>query len=102
MLKEELIEALEILERNGVSEQKQRDILLNGINFDYTWGDPDPQRLNRKLNFFQVAELYKTLNNLDCDVNDITADEYGEVVRAIADKEKNGTPKIVVIGRSKK
>ena len=89
--------ALEVLDRYGVSETKQEEILTKGVRFDFTYGDPDFNNQNRHLDFFKVAELIREMERrgYKVNINDIVYStwqfEYPELVREIADRRITGT-----------
>ena len=71
MLKDEILEVLDLFEKFQISDEKQREIFKNGLYFDYAYGDPSPK--NQHLNFFGVGILLKTCleNNIEIDVNQL-------------------------------
>jgi len=93
-LKDKVINALNVLERYGVNENKQYEVLTKGLYFDFTYGDPDYGNVNRKLDVFQVVELLMTMEKmgLKVDVNAFFYSpwsfEYPELVRLVADGKK--------------
>lgn len=78
MLKDEVIEMLEIFDEYQIPEDRQRSIILNGVDFNFTYGDPDPQRRNKYLDAFQLAELLKKCKkmNILIDVNQMLDKPY--------------------------
>ena len=91
MFKDDVMEVLDIFQEYHVSAETQREVLLNGLYFNYTWGDPDPYGQNKFLNFFQVGTLLRYLkhNNMEFDVEKLFHlpydFEYPEIVAMIAD-----------------
>lgn len=83
MIEDEVIEALHTLESFGVSEEVRRKILLNGINFDFSYGgrDTSKDRSYDILEFASMLEAFKKMN-IDIDVNAIIEKptEYEEFI----------------------
>ena len=96
-LKNKVINALNVLERYGVTEHKQYEVLTKGVNYDFTYGDPDYGNQNRTLDIFQVVELITLMEKMNLRVNVDTvlyrpwSYEYPELVRQVADRVKTGT-----------
>ncbi len=94
MIKDEVIKTLELLEKYGVNEEEQRKLLNNGLEFNFTYGDPDFNNENRYLGFLEVGELIDTLDkaNIPFDITELINNpwcfEYPRLVRKIADKNK--------------
>ena len=61
MVRDEILEILDLLDNVGVSEENKRKIFSDGLFFDFTYGDPDPKHKNRHLNIFGIGMLIKTL-----------------------------------------
>lgn len=78
MLRDEVIEMLDIFDEYQIPEDNQRKIISNGVDFDFTYGDPDPHKRNKYLNAFQFAELLKTCKrmNIPLDVNHMLEKPY--------------------------
>lgn len=95
MLKDEVVNVLNVLNKHGLSEDEQRNLLINGLDFDFTYGDYDFDGINRHLNFLQVGELIEYLDNagIEYNVNELIHQphnfKYPKIVRAIADLDTN-------------
>ena len=61
MVRDEIIEILDLLDESKVSEENQRKVFSNGLSFNYTYGDPDYRGINKHLNIFGIGMLIKTL-----------------------------------------
>ena len=108
MLKDEILEVLDLFEKFQISDEKQREIFKNGLYFDYAYGDPSPK--NQHLNFFGVGILLKTCleNNIEIDVNQLIDTPYmfgnEELIKKIAllqdskdETQKDSKKKLVLI-----
>lgn len=90
MLREEILEVLDLFDKYQIPEEKQREIFENGLYFNYTWGDPDPKHINQHLNFYGVGILLKTCleNNIIIDVDMLLDSPYmfqnEELIKEIA------------------
>ena len=95
MLRDDVNKIFDSLSRHHVSDEKQKELLLNGLYFDYTYGDPDYNRENRKLNFFEIGRLIDYLEGIGIpfDINEIINTpytfRYPELVRMIADNKND-------------
>lgn len=93
MLRDEILEALDIFDECGISEDDQRTLFKDGLYFNYTYGDPDYNHENRHLDALKVATLIKTLKayKKKFEVNDMLYNSYkfcyGDLVREIADMD---------------
>ena len=58
-LKEELDEMLNLFDYFKIPEKKQRDIIMNGVDFNYTWGDIDYNHHNRKFDCLKFTRFLK-------------------------------------------
>ena len=93
-LKNKVMNALNVLDRYGVSESKQYEVLTKGVYFDFTYGDPDYGNQNRNLDVFKVVELLMTMERMGLNVNVQSvfytpwSFEYPELVRQVADGVK--------------
>ena len=56
-LKKELNEMLKIFNFFKISEEQQRDIISNGVHFNYTWGDIDYDHRNRQFDCFKFSRF---------------------------------------------
>lgn len=90
-LKEEILEMLEIFELYQIPEDKQKELISKGgLDFDFTYGDPDPHNRNKSFNVFEVADILKVCNilSIPLDANhmiDYPFDtEYEELINGLA------------------
>ncbi len=60
MLKDEILEVLELFEKYQIPEEQQRELFAHGLHFDFTYGDPDYNGRNQHLTVFGVGILLKT------------------------------------------
>ena len=51
MLKDEILEILDLLNKYNIPEESQRELFEEGLYFDFTYGDPDPTNKNQHLNY---------------------------------------------------
>lgn len=90
MFKDDVMEVLNIFQEFRISGATQRKIFNEGLYFNYTWGDPDPNHINKHLDFFQVATLLRYLkhNNMKFNLNGLLKHpynfEYPEIVKMVA------------------
>ena len=93
MLKNEMLEAMEIFNAYGITEERQRELFRGGIHFNFTYGDPDPMGINRRMDVFEFANMLKTFmfNGLKLEVNAMIDKpwdiKYEPLVKMITDKE---------------
>lgn len=82
-IEDEVIEALHTLESFGVSEEVRRKILLNGIDFNFSYGERDTSK-NRSYNVLEFAKILRNFRQMgiDIDVNAIIEKptEYEEFI----------------------
>ena len=109
MIRDEIIELLDLLQKHNVTEKNQKELLLEGgLYFDYTWGDPDYNHENRRLDLFEVKILIELLDNahIQADINEMIRMphmfKYPELVRMIADNNGDGEIVFVKIKKEKK
>lgn len=78
MLKDEILEILELFDKYKISEENGRRIFEKGIYFDFTYGDPDPRNRNQYLNVFGVGMLLKTCyeNHIKININKLINEPY--------------------------
>lgn len=78
MLREEINHVLDIFDSYQMTEEQQKRVLLHGIDFDFTWGDPDPTNRNRKLDCFEAAKFLEMCRdiNIDIDVDHLLSTPY--------------------------
>ncbi len=69
MLSEEIIEALNILESCGVSEDKRREILIDGVSFNFSYGERDYQKRDRHYNIFEFTSRIKSCLDMGIGIN---------------------------------
>ena len=70
MLKEDILKVLDVYSKNKLSEKYQRFIFENGgVDFDFTYGDPDYNHQNRHLDVFQFAALLDLCSSMKLKVN---------------------------------
>ena len=65
MLKDEILEILDLLDKYNIPEERQRSLFEKGIHFDFTYGDPDYGNPNPTLTIFGIVE---TLFHINADV----------------------------------
>ncbi len=100
MLRDELLEILEIFDAYNISEEDQRSLFEHGLHFDFTYGDPDYGNINQHLNVFGVAMLLKTCreNKIRINVKKLLREpwmfEDEELIKKIA-QVQNGYTSIV-------
>lgn len=88
MLKDELMKALEIFDSYNIPEERQRQIVTDGVHFDFTYGDSDPNHRNKYFNVFDFANFLNicTLMGFEIDANAILEDscntEYEDLLKA--------------------
>ncbi len=72
-LREKINHALDVFDSYQMTEKQQMSVVLNGIDFAFTWGDPDPTNRNRKLDCFEAAEFLETCRDMGLviDINDL-------------------------------
>ncbi len=77
-LREKINHALDVFDSYQMTESQQMRVLLNGINFDFTYEDPDPTNRNRQLDFFEAAEFLETCRDMGLviDTNDLLEHSY--------------------------
>jgi hypothetical protein len=73
MLKEEIAEIFDLFDYYNIPEDSQRGIFSRGVNFDFTYGDPDYNHINENLDVFGVGMLLKYCkeNNINIDISEI-------------------------------
>ncbi len=104
MVRDEIIEVLDLLDYYKVSEEDKRRVFGSGLYFDFTYGDPDPKRRNRQLNIFGVGMLLKTLKEerKNISVNRIINNPSGfydeELIRQIYEIQ-NGYSRVRKLGK---
>ena len=78
MLRDEIREVLELFDEYKISEDDQRKLFEEGLFFNFTYGDPDYQNRNQRLNVFGVAILLKTCreNNIRLNVKRLLKEPY--------------------------
>ena len=105
MLKDEVMKTFDLLKTHNVLEEEVEKIFYNGLYFDYTYGDPDYNHQNRRLNSLQVGELIEYLDkyNIECDLNQIIQYPYNfkypELIKMIADSKDDD--EIIIIKKKK-
>ena len=55
MLKDEILEILDLLDKYNIPEERQRSLFEKGIHFDFTYGDPDYGNPNPTLTIFGIG-----------------------------------------------
>ena len=95
MLRDEIMEVLDLFDKYNISDENRRKLFSEGLYFDYTYGDPDPQGINQHLNFFGVGILLKTCleNDIKIDINQLLIQPYlfsdATLIKEIADAQNN-------------
>ena len=96
-LKKELNEMLKLFDYFKISEEQQRDIICNGVDFNYTWGDIDYNHHNRKFDCFKFSRFLKYCKEfgIPFDMDDYLAEKFMYFVHEFdkQDKEIIGTKK---------
>ena len=105
MLKDEILEILELFDKYKISEKDQRRLFENGIYFDFTYGDPDPSNKNQHLNIFGIGMLLKTLeeNHIRININKLINEPYNfpyeALVKEVSIAQKNSYLKVRRLGK---
>ena len=78
MLRNELLETLDLFDQYNMTEENQRELFENGLDFNFTYGDPDPTDRNQHLTVFGVSALLKTCqeHNVEIDANALVREPY--------------------------
>ena len=73
MLKNEVLEMLDLFNQFEITAENQWEIINNGIDFDFTFGGIDWQNRNKKLGAFEIVSILKECKerNISLDVNDM-------------------------------
>lgn len=73
MLRDELLEMIELFDLYNITEENQRRIIENGIYFDFTRGSIDLAKRNKRLTPLEFAKLLKmcATMHIPLDANDI-------------------------------
>ena len=104
MLKEEILEILDLLNRYNIPEEKQRELFKNGLSFNFTYGDPDPTNKNQHLSIFGVGILLKTCleNNMQIDVKELINEPWAfqdqNLIKEVAMAQNHGKTRIKTLG----
>ena len=79
--REEMVEMLDIFDYYGITEKKQRKVVTEGVDFNYTWGDIDYNHENKQYDCFKFARFLVFCKNngynlnanrfLDCPTADV-------------------------------
>ena len=105
MLKEEILEILELFEKYEIPEESQRKLFEKGLHFDFTYGDPDPTNKNQTLTVFGVGILLKTCleNNIRINIKKLIEEPYmfqeEGLIKEVAKEQKRSYPKIKRLGK---
>ncbi len=105
MLKEELLEILELFNKYKISEEDQRKLFENGLYFDFTYGDPDPSNKNQRLNIFGIGMLLKTCyeNNITINIKQLINEPYyfpyEDLVKQVAIAQRKSYTMVSMLGR---
>ncbi len=105
MLKEEILEILELFDKYEIPEESQRQLFEQGLHFDFTYGDPDPTNKNQHLNIFGIGILLKTCleNNIRINVKKLLDEPWmfqdEGLIKEIAKEQKRSYPKIKRLGK---
>ena len=89
-LKKELNEMLKLFDYFDISEEQQRDIISNGVDFNYTWGDIDYDHRNRKFDCFKFTRFLKYCkeSGVPFDMDNYLAEKFVFFVHDFDEKDK--------------
>ena len=105
MLKDEILEILDLLDKYNIPEERQRSLFEKGIHFDFTYGDPDYGNPNPTLTIFGIGILLKTCleNNIRINIktllNEPWAFEDEDLIREVAKVQNHGKSMIKTLGK---
>jgi hypothetical protein len=105
MLKDEIIEILDLLNKYNIPEESQRELFEKGLHFDFTYGDPDPSNKNQQLNIFGVGILLKTCleNNIRINVKKLLDEPWmfkdENLIKEVAMAQNRCKVKIKTLGK---
>ena len=104
MLKDEILEILDLLNKYNVPEESQRKLFEKGLYFDFTYGDPDPTNKNQHLNIFGIGILLKTCmeNNIRININKLLDEPWmfqdEDLIKEVANVQYRRKVKIKTLG----
>ena len=89
-LKKELNEMLKLFDYFKISEEQQRDIICNGVDFNYTWGDIDYNHHNRKFDCFKFSRFLKYCkeSGIPFDMDNYLAEKFMFFVLVFDERDK--------------
>ena len=105
MLKDEILEILDLFDKYQISEDNQRKLFEKGLYFDFTYGDPDPTNKNQHLNIFGIGILLKTCleNNIRININKLLNEPYmfkdEDLIKEVAIAQNRHNVKIRTLGK---
>ena len=105
MLKDEILEILDLLNKYNISEENQKKLFENGLYFDFTYGDPDPTNKNQHLNIFGIGILLKTCleNNIRINVNRLLDEPWmfqdEDLIKEVAKEQYRHSQRIRRLGK---
>ena len=95
MVKEEILEILELFDQYKITEENQRIIIEEGLHLNFTFGAPDPSHRNKTLNVFGVGLLLRICEeyHIRININTIIKDpwklpEYEELINEVVTIQK--------------
>ena len=68
-LRNDINEALDILDSYQISDERQREIVTSGVHFNFTYGDPDYKDVNRRFDCFKFARMLKFCQDAGYDLD---------------------------------
>ena len=107
MLREEILEILDLFDMYKIPEDDQRRLFENGLYFDFTYGDPDPRNRNQRLNVFGMGMLLKTCkeNGIKLNVKQLLQEPYNfkneELIKHVANEQTPKYTKVRKLGNKK-
>lgn len=105
MIRDEILEILDLLNKYNIPEEIQRTLFEKGLDFDFTYGDPDPCHRNQHLNIFGVGILLKTHleNNKRIDVEKLLREPWNfpdeNLIREVAMVQNKSKLMIKTLGK---
>ena len=101
MLREEILEILDLFNKFKIPEKDQKRIFREGIYFDFTYGEIDLENKNQLLSAYGVGILLKTCleNKIHINIKQLLKEPwkfpYEDLVKRIAELEKPSYIKVV-------
>ena len=105
MLKDEILEILDLFDKYQISEDNQRKLFEKGLYFDFTYGDPDPMNKNQQLSIFGVGILLKTCleNNIRINIKQLLEEPWmfqdENLIKEVAKEQNRSYVRIKRLGK---